>query len=432
MILIWLLIAMIVPGWSYARELTLDQALQLARAHSWQLKKAQAETQSSIESLAAARAERFPTLTAAATASFVDDIPQLELAVPGLGSINRDLGSTESYQTDLRLTIPLYTGGRIKAAVRLAAAGRDYREALELAHLDQLYYQTRLDYFGLYRSAKLREAAEASLTRTDIIRQDVLSGFQAGVADSVDLLDADLSRTRALFAAEQASMNVRAANIKLAVRLGLAAGDQLTIADTLPDPTHELELEKPEIMRAELAAADASIGMSRARVTAEKSGLLPSLALFGGYSYGKPNGNFFANEWRDYWTAGANLSWSFNLGLKTTSKTRMAGYDLEAARRQRDDIAETLFREVDLALEQLGLAHSRYLSARREFEITSRNYQLARSRHHNGVLSSNRLLEIETALAQAESSLAAAKVDYYIAQSAYWYAFGSDQLGKGL
>ena len=426
-----LLIALL-PGIAPARDLTLEQALQIARDHNWLLKKSTAETQSASEALAAARAGRFPTLSATAYATFVDNVPTMDLSIRGLGSIQRDLGSKENYQSDFRLSLPVYTGGRLSSAIRQAESGRDYRQALQQAELDNVYYKARLDYFSLYRNMKLKEAAEASLKRTEIVRHDVESSFEAGVADSVDLLEADLSHTQASFAAEQAAMNVRSSAITLAALLGVEVGDPLNISDTLPDPQPPTLPKVPEITRGELLAADASINLNKARVSSEKAGYFPSLSLVGGYSYGKPNGNSFANDWRDYWTAGVNLNWSFNLGLQTKSKTSAARYDLEASRHQRDDLAESFNREADLAAQQLGLAYTRYESARREFQITSRNYELARVQHHNGVLSSNRLLEVQTALTQAESSLAAAKVDFYLAQSAYWFACGSDNLGKGI
>jgi outer membrane protein TolC len=126
------------------------------------------------------------------------------------------------------------------------------------------------------------------------------------------------------------------------------------------------------------------------------------------------------------------LTWSFNLGFKTTSKSKAASFAVEAARHRRSNVAESIDRETELALEKLKLTHRRYVTALNEYKISSDNYRLARARHQSGALSANRLLEIEAALTHAESSLAAAKVDYYIAQSGYYYAAGSDKLGKGI
>ena len=102
------------------------------------------------------------------------------------------------------------------------------------------------------------------------------------------------------------------------------------------------------------------------------------------------------------------------------------------AQRRYDNVAETITRESDLAYEQLKLAHQRYQSAATEWRLAGANYELAREQHRNGALTSNRLLEIEAALTQAEASLAAFKVDFYIAQSAYYFALADERLGKGL
>ena len=419
-------------GSSTARDITLTEALRLAEEHSHRLKQSQARTEAASQSLRAARSERFPTLSAAAAASYIDEVPRMEIGLPGLGSISRDFGTRETYQADLRLTVPLLTGGRISSAVDMAQAGRQYADASAQIDTDLLYYQTRLDYFGLYRALELRQAAQASLRRTEIIRKDVISRYEAGAADSVDLLESDLAHTRATFAVTQADIDLRAQEIRLLVRLGQPAGDQLDPADSLPEPPDQLDTLELSSGHPELDAAQAVIALGQAQVNSENSGFFPSLAASGGYSYGRPNLDRFANDWNDYWTVGAQLNWSFNLGFKTTARKRAAQYDLRAACSHRDDVTETLTRETDLALERLRLAHRRWLSSRDEYNLTSANYRLARIQHQSGVLSANRLLEIEAALTLAESSLAAARVDFYIAQSGYFYTLSSDKLGKGI
>jgi len=80
----------------------------------------------------------------------------------------------------------------------------------------------------------------------------------------------------------------------------------------------------------------------------------------------------------------------------------------------------------------MQLAYEKYISTRKEYRIAAESFSLARSRHENGVLSGNRLLEIEASLTVAESSLAAARVDFYIVESGYLHSIGSEELGKGL
>jgi outer membrane protein TolC len=415
-----------------ARELTLEQALRLAESHSHALKEAESNRMAAEKSLVAAQAERFPTLSFEANARYVDEVPALNINIPGMFQLSRDFGSNETYQTDLRLTIPIYTGGRISSAIAMARSGRDYKIAMNDLERDHVYLQARLDYFGYIKALALGRAADASLKRTTILRDDIRFLYNAGAADSVDLLEAHLASTRADFQVRQAEINTESQRINLVSRLGLAAREQVELSDTIPDPSQSLSKSDTAGRRPELQAALAGVGMGEGRVRSEQAGYLPTLAVFGGYSYGKPNIDPFSNKWNDNFTVGARLQWSFNLGGSTMSKKSAVTYERDAAQRRYDNVAETIARETDLAYEQLKLAHQRYQSGTTEWQLAGANYELASEQHRNGVLTSNRLLEIEAVLTQAEASLAACKVDFYIAQSAYYFALADERLRKGL
>jgi len=95
------------------------------------------------------------------------------------------------------------------------------------------------------------------------------------------------------------------------------------------------------------------------------------------------------------------------------------------ARHRYNLVDESIDREIELAVEQMKLAHERYLNSLLQFRISTENYQLARAQHRSGVLSSNRLLEVEAALSAAQSAMVVAKVEFYIAQSIYYQSIVS-------
>jgi len=415
-----------------SRDLSLEQALRLAVEHSQTLKAAEADRLSAESMVSAAQAERFPTLSLDASARYIDQVSAFTIDIPPMVHIEREIGSHEAYQADWRLRIPLYTGGRISSAVAMAKSSRDYQIAMNDLQRDRVLLQARVDYFNLSRAMELQRAAEASLKRTEIIQKDVHWLFDAGAADSIDLLDARLARTRSDFALRQAEINIESSRIYLLSHIGLSATEQVTLVDSLPDPTVDLNRITPSGTRPELTAAGAGVKIGEAKVGTEQSAYLPSLAAYGGYSYGKPNLDQFNNTWNHYFTVGAQLQWSLNLGGRTASRKKATVHSLDAARRHYDDVVESITRETDLAFEQLRLAHTRYFSALDEWRIAGADFELARQQHQNGALTSNRLLEIEASLSQSEASLAAAKLDFYIAQSAYYFAVANDNLGKGL
>lgn len=431
-IILILITAVLMAGTVGARDLTLDQALRLAEEHSYRLKQARAGTQAAESGRTAAQMERLPTLSASASARYTENVPELSVEIMPGAALHRKLGTNETYQTDLTLTLPLYTGGKISSAIDLADANLAYWQALEQVNLDGLLLQTRLGYLGLSQAFSQRKAAEASLNRMQVINNDVTSRFDAGAADSVDILESQLALTRAQFAVTQANLNTRSRQIELLTLLGLDSSEEIIPVDSLPNPGPVSGAATTADSRPELAAAKASIGMRQAQVNLEKSDYFPTVSGYTNYSYGKPGYDLFADEWKDNFTVGAQLNWSFNLGNKTGAKKKSAFRNLEAARHYRDDINESFNRDAQLALEQLRLAFEQYRTAADQHDLTARNYRLARQKHLQGALSANRLLEIEAGLTETESSLAAARVDFYLAQSRYFYTVGSEKLREGI
>jgi len=416
-----------------ARQLTLESALQMAEEHSHSLKATRANLDAADQAVTAARAERFPTLSFDARAGYVDDIPSLDLSIPGLPSISRELGSNDSYQTDLRLSVPLFTGGRLSSAIKQAEAGRGYRQALELVERDNLFLATRIEFLQLCQARKVREAVAASERRIEILRNGVTARLDAGVADSVDLLEVRLAAAQVESRSNQAATAVRSAEIRLLSRLGLPEDEQL-------EPVLHLGVHVPEQVSMifmidslpRLLAAEALLWREEATVRSRRAAFYPTLGVYAGYSYGKPNTNPFSDKFNDSYTVGAQLKWSLNLGGAQAARKNSATHSQEAAMWRFYQLSDALHSEANLAFEQWQLSCNHFVTVLDERDIGRENFRLAKAQHDNGSIASNRLLEIENSLAEAEARLAAARVDFYITQSIYFYAVGDERLRKGL
>ena len=129
-ILLWCLILMLSTVTIQARDLTLQQALDLAEQHSFVLKKARANSIAAQNELKAAGTERFPIVSLAGNAAYINKTAEMDINIPNLVSLQREIGSKEHYQTDLRMTVPLFTGGKISSGIDIASALARYAEAL--------------------------------------------------------------------------------------------------------------------------------------------------------------------------------------------------------------------------------------------------------------------------------------------------------------
>lgn len=421
-----LLLLLLVPiGVADARDLTIEDAEQLAREYSMQLKRAHLQTASATSRMRIAQAERYPTLAVTGRANYIDNLPSFTIDLPVGDPMVRELGAKENYQGDITLSVPLYTGGRIGSGVEAGRALVAVQEALVEATLDQVTLQARTAYLRVDRADQLIATAEAALGRAQITAQDVQSMFEAGAADSVALLEARLGVNEASLAVDEYRSLRQQEAITLAILLGLDPTEEIRLTSGFSTPVLP-RTPTETIDRPELAAAAARIEQLHAAIGGARADYLPTISLFGGYSVGKPNRDMFNADWDDYFTVGARAGWSFNLGNRTGNEVALAEYDLAMARQAELRTKDDLTREAALAFAQWQLTARRYFTSEERLEIAAANYRLAQSQHDAGALPTNRLLEIERNLSRAEAALAVTLVDYHLAHARYSYASGTD------
>jgi len=410
-----------------ARDLAIDEAVQLASSHSFELKKAKAQSQAYLENVNAQKANRYPTLGLDAKALYNSNTAQLNLDLPGF-TLNREIGSNDIYQADLKLSVPLYTGGKISSGINLAQATYEMNQSLASATSNRIEYLAKSEYLKLYQADLMIQSAQASLERIKVISRDINSAFSAGAADSLNLIEVNYNLNEAELGLKQAQTNRRSQEIMLLSMMGLPTDEKLNLTDKIIEPDiANVTFSGLSENKSELSAITHSIEMNRQLKSQYQSAYYPTVALFGGYSYGKPNIDMFSGDFNDNFTVGATLNWSFNLGGKTSSQTRMAQYQIETAQNEYDRLNDELTTQAKTALENLKLANENYIIKSASYKLASDNYRLAQTKHRAGGISSNRLLEIENDLGRSEAAMLSSKVAYHIILAQYNYIVGNEK-----
>lgn len=427
----WLVSLLLLSTTSAAAErLTLEQAINLALDHSWSTQAAQADSARASQEYRAARAGRFPTLSLEARAFRVSDVITAEFPFQRI-----ELGLYQNYQAEVRLNLPLYTGGKISSGIKMQAQTLQAATTeLESKRLETAY-QTRRAYLGLLLSEHLLAATQSSANRVGIIAGNVANLHDAGMADSIDLIEVATAEQQAAEAVNTRQMERDNAAARLAQLLGGdvivkdASLDSLALpqaAANTPSPS-EAEIVRPELRRLEdqIAVADAAVSFATAQY-------LPDLAAFAGYSVGQPNRDMFQKEWDDYFSIGAALTWSFNLGNKTGNERQAATEQVNALKLRRQQLQEAYLLQATTAAHSVTNARQTLASRARELELARNKYRLAQNQAAAGGLSVNRLLEIEAELSSAEQLWRAALVGYYLNRTEYDYALGAESIYGGI
>jgi outer membrane protein TolC len=413
-------------------EMTLSEAIFRSLERSFGLEAARRDSAAAALSYGAARSLRFPELTLTARSTYKDEVPGFEIDMPPI-VLERELGGKEAYQADLEISQPIFTGGRLSNNIRaerersLAASAAVRAEEMATA------YRCRRAYLEAMLAGQLMGVAASSLERIGTIRKDVETLFENGMADSIDVLDADLALKRA----EQEVADQRIAyDLTLTVlrrETGLPQSAQIVRTEELPAPRKRLERSAgPPMYRPELERMQRLANAAEFMASASRADYFPSLAGFARYSYGKPNQNVFDNEWNDYAMVGLRLSWSINLADRSGRSTGALAERARAARWARKELEDELTLQCERAIEQADYAFDTMNRVIRQRHLAQRKLALARERQLAGTLSTNRLLEMESEVYALHSLEVASMIRFYLAENDYLYAIGSTRIFGGI
>lgn len=411
-------------------QLTLDEAIRLSQEHSNIIQSAKADSLAAIYDYKTAAAQRYPTLSLSAASFYIDEVQKIDLPLNSM-----EVGSHENYQADFRLAFPLYTGGRISSQVKTQRELAGARAANLQAERLKDAYQARKAYLAVMAAQAILSSAQASLERVKTINRDVQNLYSAGLADSVDLLDAESSFQRAQQNRNEKLSSLNNVTANLARMLGWGFDSKIVPADSAPTPDYfQYENAIPDsqsIARAELDALERRARAARFAVGVNRAGYFPSLSAFGGYSIGKPNRDVFNNTWNDYFSVGLNLNWEFNLGGRTRLSELSARQTANSLQLTARDLRESLQLGAQVALENLHLAYNSFVITGQQYEIAQRQYRLARERQKAGRLSINRLVELESDLTVTEQLYQSSLINYYLSETEYLYSLGSPGIFGG-
>jgi outer membrane protein len=284
-------VALFIPALSAQQAdpaFTLDAALVYARQHSPRLSAKRQGVTTGQAAIATAKAERLPILTLGAAARVSSRPTETAMGFPltQLGDIPQGQPFRRGHlNADVRATIPIYTGGRIRSAVSLAQSLRDLAQVNVLDVERGLDFDVTSTYANLVQLDRDIEAARESVKALTESRRVVAQMLDEGKIARVDLLKVD---TRLADVQDTAIEFRNAREIEtgqLNALLGRSIDTPVRVESALPHATAQVSRDqvsllvgagstKNQIARAEVSISERSVAVAR-------SALRPSLSLVG-------------------------------------------------------------------------------------------------------------------------------------------------------
>jgi HAE1 family hydrophobic/amphiphilic exporter-1 len=421
-----ILLVLLLPVAAGARTLTLEQAVSVAMEKNRDIEKAREYAKYVQGKYVEERAAALPQLSLNGSTALSKDGSGAVYGAPAQRLFGRSL--------DVTLSQPLYTWGKLGAAIRAAEVGlktadeqlRLYRQAacrdVTAAYLDILLAQELSRLAQENRAQKIRHLDEA--TRK----------FSAGVATDYDVLAAEVAAENTLPEVIRSENAVRMALEQLRFLLAME-NEELEVSGTLaaiPDTAflpagYEEAVKVAGKRRPELNDLRLRIGIYDELVTIAAADNKPRLDLKGGAGWHWASVDS-PGPARDAdgaaWNAGLYVTFPFFDGLRTSGRVAQAKSDLRIKQIEETKLLDSIALEVRQAEYSYREAAEILKALSGTVRQAERLVQMAEKGYEFGVKIRLEVDDAQLNLLQAKSNLAKAQRDHRVAQVNYLWSMG--------
>ena len=402
------------------RSLTLEEALALAAEQNYAVRQAREYRLGLDGRYVQERAAALPQLTATVGAGLSRDASQ-----EALGAGARQL----SESAEISLTQPLFTWGKVGAAIRAAKVGlqsgeQSIRIARQGAHRD-----VTVAFVDLLLAGEQQRLAGENLRQKERHLQEAERRYAAGVATDYDVLAATVAKENARPATIRALNQVRTAGQRLAYLLALpeevAAEGALAVAVREPLPFAEA-LQLAVANRPELADLRLRQQVQEEVLRIYGAENKPRLDLRGGAGWRRLEiDNAAGSEGSGpAWSAGVYLSWPFFDGLRTAGQVAQAQSDLRGLSISERALLDAIALEVRNARDAMAEAGAIVTALQGTVGQAERLLKMAEQGFEYGVKTRLDVDDAQVNLLQAQTALAQGEHDYRAAEANFLWAMG--------
>lgn len=416
------------PAW-LTQPMSLVDAINIALQQNANILKGKSDLEAAYGLVVQTKATVYPRLQGTAGFAY-DDATE----TPDFGTLGSGAGTagatvfptlTERWNGGIRLSQSIYEGGRMRSAWRTARLTKEQALLQYQAVINDTMLDVRTAYFDVLLGEQEIVVQEASVKLLTTQLEDTTRRYEAGTVPKFNVLRAEVELANARPKLSRARNLFRIAKNNLANVLGYNVPP--TVWEDIPlRLTGKLEAQPYDIAlpsaiaralarRPELAALQKGELLRREDIVKAKSGRLPTVEVYAGYSARSP---YYKD---DFWSdvsgpnAGVQMNWNLWDGQLTKGRVMQATALAERARVDYDDATRRIELEVRTAYSIFLEAREVLESQKKVLEQADEALRLANSRYEAGTGTQLDVLDAQTSLTDARTTNVRALREYSVA-----------------
>lgn len=409
-VVILLLLLLTLPGGAAAaRVLSIDEALAIAMENNRDIARAGAYAGYVKGKYQEERAAALPQLGLNGSVTGLRDDGQPALFGGNSQQNDRYLGFS--------LSQPLYTWGKIGAAIRAAEIGmKTAREQLRLAQ-QAARRDVTIACYTVLLNRELATLARENLQQKQRHADEARRKFAAGVATDYDVLAAEVAVANARPEVVRSENRLQLSRERL--RFLLAADEEVDVSGTLtptvvPPPAYAEVVGAAEAKRPELLDLGYRVGIYNELVTIAAADDKPRLDLKAAAGWHRLEVAGSRSDGAS-WNLGLYLSFPFFDGMKSRGRAQQAESDLATKEIEKRQLLDSIRLEARTALHDIQEAADILSATAGTVQQAERLLQMAEKGYEYGVKIRLEVEDAQTNLLQARIDRARAATDYLVA-----------------
>lgn len=343
-----------------------------------------------------------------------------------LPDIKLRLGLRGVYTAGLQVEQPVYLGGKIRAAYRMAEIGEEIATENVRYNRSEILLETDRAYWQLLEVEEQVRAAESYRQTVAQLVDNLRNSREVGMATTDDLLKAQVRYNEADLMVQKARNGQVLAGMNLCRLIGLDLYTPLRLLDTLSDCVN------PQIWALDTALAQRpdynmlvqEVNLKGHQVDLTRADFLPQVGVTAGYGYGgglKLNGE---DEASATFTAMAAVKIPIFHWSEGRNKVQAARMEEEISRLNLERSAELMALQIASSRFNIRDAQTRVTMAYTALQQALENLKNSTDQYEVGMETLTSLLDAQTQWQQAWSQWISAKAALHLSESEYLKAIG--------
>ncbi len=391
---------------------TLEDAWASAINNNHQIKSAKADTKTSEQQLHSAEGQRLPDFNVSSGYTQYSETPAAKAQIAGQ-SAQFSTSQSGSVKAQAIASVPIYTSGRISHNIDAAEAALQAVQSNEITSVLNMKMQVAEAYIAVLRMESALQVAQSHVDTLGLHMKDVNNLFTQGMVAKNDLLAANVELVNAQQLVVQANNQLDIAKAHYNQLLDRNLADVVNLAHQFPEtPQGSLsELSSNALkQRPELTAMAQQIESLGEQAQSVKSGLMPQVAVNGGYQYQE-------NRYQAYegmWMANVGVEWKLFDGSSGHKSDAITGQAI-SLKEHRDDLSSMIGLQVRQAWLDIQETQKRIAVTKQAIAQADENLKVTNDRYQHGLSTNTDVLKAEDLRIITQGNFNNAKYDAALA-----------------